>query len=216
MEHFGSFQWNNVMNHSVFDGTNRTKAQFALNLRKEFMEHIRQIDPSFLESCPFSHMNPAGFMRKMCVFPFKETMNDFPLWTDDQIWSTRNYAFFVPKEYLLETEMWWRQHNDASLASFAFHVNTGCEDNSHTIWTTVNEGYAFKTDPTGLICCHSGPAGCYCDMVSFTVPDGECLTGNYAVETLESFCTQHKRRVDDVNRLTNLTSSIDVKTYPRH
>merc|ERR1719189_1599445 len=103
-------------------------------------------------------------------------MDDFPLWTDDAIWSTTNFAFFVPKEYLLETEMWWRQHNDAELASFAFHVNTGCEDNSHTIWTTVNEGYAFKTNASGLICCRSGPAGCSCDMAAYTVPDGKCIT----------------------------------------
>merc|ERR1712154_320407 len=81
--------------------------------------------------------------------------------------------------------MWWRQHNDAPLASFAFHVNTGCEDNSHTIWTTVNEGYAFKTNASGLLCCRSGPAGCYCDLATYTVRDGIlCLAGDMETNTV--------------------------------
>merc|ERR1712130_428585 len=81
-------------------------------------------------------------------------------------------------------EEWWRQNNDASLASYLFHVNSGCEANDHTFWSMTNEGYAFKTNHSALVCCHSGPANCFCDFYFYTIPDGRCLTANYADNTI--------------------------------
>merc|ERR1712083_145829 len=64
------------------------------------------------------------------------------------------------------------------------HVTTGCEDNSHTFWSMTNEGYAFDINHSGLVCCHSGPAGCFCDFNYYTIPDGRCLTANYTDNTV--------------------------------
>merc|ERR1719295_1251683 len=48
----------------------------------------------------------------------------------------------------------------------------------------TNEGYPFKTNHLGLVCCQSGPPGCYCDFVFYTISDGRCLTANYTDNTV--------------------------------
>jgi len=181
--------------HSVFDGTNRTKSAFALKIRQAFIDHISKIEPSFSDICPFSHTNGAGYFQKICVFPphWNATMDAFPFPKTDPLFTTTNDAFFIPKEYLLMAEEWWRQHNDPSLAAFMFHVNTGCEDNSHTFWAMTNEGYPFYTNHSGLVCCQSGPPGCFCDFVFYTIPDGRCLTANYTDHSV----SVQKCNVDD-------------------
>eukprot|EP01083_Nonionella_stella_P226094 803286_1 len=143
--------------HSVFDGTNKTSSEAALNLYHSFIEYI---NPE-MEQCPFSHPNSAGYYTKICVFPFNASMSAFPFFTS-HIFGATDYAFFIPKSNYLIAEMWWRQYNNPLLTSYMVHVNTGCEDNSHTIWSMVNENYPYKTNKTGLFCCHDGPAKCYC------------------------------------------------------
>ena len=175
--------------HLVFYGTNRTKSAFALKVRHKFIDYIQNIDPSFVEMCPFSHTNAAAYYRKICVFPphWNATMDSFPFPMTDPLFTTTNDAFFIPKEYLLMAEEWWRQHNDPALASYMVHVNTGCEDNSHTFWAMTNEGYPFYTNHSGIVCWQSGPPGCFCDFIFYTVSgDGTdgCLTANYEDNTV--------------------------------
>lgn len=81
--------------------------------------------------------------------------------------------------------MWWRQHYDPKLNSYMIHPNTGCEDNSHTIWAMVNENYPYQTNKTDFFCCHDGPEKCYCDLVQYVVNDNStnnhnlCVSANY-------------------------------------
>merc|ERR1712032_323110 len=56
--------------------------------------------------------------------------------------------------------------------------NTGCQDPDHTIWPTVSpwSGWNIRlVDKSGLICCHTGPAGCRCDITHYTDARGHPL-----------------------------------------
>ena len=164
--------------HSVFDGTNKTKAQSAIDLYWAF---IRYINPNMAQ-CPFSHANAAAFQKDICYLPFNATMDEFPFFIS-HIFGGTDYAFYIPTHHYLTAEIWWRQHNDPSLTHYMFHPNTGCKDKSHTIWSMTNEGYPFPTNKTGLFCCHNGPLGCYCDITQYGL-DGMngalCIAGNYS------------------------------------
>lgn len=175
----------------------QTKASFAINLRDSFLNYLESINPNYAKMCSFSVTNPGPSMKDICVLEtaYNATMDAFPFPTDNIIFGATNFAFFIPKQHLLMTEMWFRQHNDPSKLSFIIHSNNGCQDNCHTDWATVNEGYMFKINPPGLSCCHSGPEGCYCDTVYYKTMDGEtekCLTANYTDHSVSMGLCENK------------------------
>ena len=43
----------------------------------------------------------------------------------------------------------------------------------------VNEGYPYKVNKTGLVCCQIGPANCCCDITQYSVDNDQCITGDY-------------------------------------
>lgn len=161
--------------HVVFDGSNKTTAQSALNLHSSF---ISATNPN-MEICPFSHPNGASFYDDICVFPFNQTALDWK----SVIFGNTDYAFFIPKQHYLYADMWFRQNYNPNLVSYMFHVNTGCEDWDHTVWSMVNEGYPYKTNKSGLFCCHDGPNNCYCDITQYIL-NNKCINANYKTNSL--------------------------------
>jgi len=160
--------------HVTFDGTNESASHQALDLYASFIEYI---NPK-MEECPFSHPNSAEFYTQICYFPFNASMTAFPF-SISPIFGATDYSFFLPNTDLLIADLWWRQHYNPQLTSFMIHPNTGCEDNSHTIWAMVSENYPYKINKTDFFCCHDGPAKCYCDLVQYVADDNLCLTANY-------------------------------------
>lgn len=63
--------------HAVFDGTNKTIAKAALDLRSAFIEFA---NPK-MEQCAFSHSNSAEYYSEVCYFPFNASMDAFPFFT---------------------------------------------------------------------------------------------------------------------------------------
>lgn len=87
-----------------------------------------------------------------------------------------NYAFFIPRHHKEVSESWWRQHRQS--LDFIVHTNTGCQDPDHTLWATTSSWSGWNPrmmDKSGLICCHTGPAGCRCDITTYSDAGGRQL-----------------------------------------
>ena len=197
--------------HVVFNGSDYNSAQAAINLHSSFVDYyINHIDPfnlNEMQECPFSH--PAGYhpnYNSMCRFSFTANMSSFPF-SGDPIFGGTNYAFYIPNyikndnansnsnknyNYYLLTQAWFRQYSQKNVLSsnynlsYVFHVNTGCENLDHTIWSMKSYDYNF--DPivkSALLCCHDGPPPkCYCNVTQYVYDNdnnsqSRCLAVDY-------------------------------------
>jgi len=168
--------------HAVFDGSNSTIYTTALDLHAAFTKAMGQRVDDSNTWCPFSHPNAALGYDQICPFEFDEASLKTQPRTSVGLFGGANYAFHIPRSHYMAAQDWWRQHHGRTV-DYMMHVNTGCENNDHSIWAMSNTEYpsfpAFKQTTDGLWCCHQGPPGCYCDLVRYEQPaTGMCLSAS--------------------------------------
>jgi hypothetical protein len=144
----------------MFDEANRTAVDEALALRKRFVAFVN----SSMEVCTFSHSNAAAWQDRICSFPFDNDPKELP--HRSPVFNAADYAFFIPKAHNLVANEWWRRNRAPSI-HYINHVNTGCQDNDHTIFAQFDYQYGRSVNTTAFYCCHDGPPGCTCDNVQY-------------------------------------------------
>ena len=111
----------------------------------------------------------------MCV-------KDFPI-SSHKLWDSAQFAFFLPSDYVEIGMNWWMQHRYASdeiSFDLALHPAVGCQEMSHSKWLVTNNQFSTNLIYENLPCCHTGPASCTCDLVSFKDETTQlCLSLNY-------------------------------------
>jgi len=120
-------------------------------------------------------MDGASDYPHVCRFPTHLNTEDMAS-AHGGFFGLANYAFFLPRQHHDVAEAWWRQHHNS--LDYFVHTNTGCQDPDHTIWPTVSPwaGWNIRlVDKSGLVCCHTGPAGCRCDITHYINADGQPL-----------------------------------------
>lgn len=157
--------------HVFYRNNNMSSIALAQKLHADF---INATNPN-MEECPHPHMDGATGYPDVCHFP---ASLDTEGMASEQggFFGMPNYAFFIPRPHHDVAEAWWRQHHHG--LDYFVHTNTGCQDPDHTIWPTVNpwSGWNIRlVDKSGLICCHTGPAGCRCDVTTYTDAKGQPL-----------------------------------------
>jgi aromatic ring-cleaving dioxygenase len=157
--------------HVFFRSNNRSSIALAQRRHKEFVEAM---NPD-MELCPHPHMDGASSYPEICQFP--ASLDTASMATaSGGFFALPNYAFFIPRIHHEEAEAWWRQHHMS--LDYIVHTNTGCQDPDHTLWPTVSawSGWSPRlVDKSGLICCHTGPAGCRCDITLYRDSQGRAL-----------------------------------------
>lgn len=142
--------------------------------QKLHADFIEATNPQ-MEECPHPHMDGASDHPDVCHFP-THLDTESMVSANGGFFALANYAFFIPRRHHDTAEAWWRQHHQA--LDYFVHTNTGCQDPDHTIWPTVSpwSGWNIRlVDKSGLICCHTGPAGCRCDVTHYVDAAGRPL-----------------------------------------
>jgi aromatic ring-cleaving dioxygenase len=153
--------------HAVWDGANETATNLALKKWGEFSMAMKKEGLLYDGGdCPFSHPNgTGGGFKEICPFIFNQE-GPFQPWTAHGLFGGSNFAFFIPNSLYMRAMNWWRQRHDGLW--YMLHVNTGCEDYDHTVWSLKSLDYPdFQQTKTGLWCCHAGPPGCSCDITQY-------------------------------------------------
>lgn len=167
--------------HVFYRSTNLTSIELAQSLHASF---IKAINPQ-MELCPHPHMDGAPNYSDVCHFPV-ELDTESMASGHGGFFGIPNYAFFIPRAHKEVSEAWWRQHHQS--LDFIAHTNTGCQDPDHTLWATTSSwsGWNIRLiDKSGLICCHTGPAGCRCDITLYSDSTGLTLMSNGLGKPLE-------------------------------
>lgn len=152
--------------HVLYRGNNVSNIKEAVAAHAAFIAYFN----ASMAECTHPHMDPSPGQQVVCHFPWSGPSIADMAEDHGGFFNMPNYAFFIPKAQYVDAIEWWRRHSGR--LDFIVHTNSGCQDPDHTLWPvakTWNGWNPRSLEKEGLICCHTGPAGCRCDIASYAV-----------------------------------------------